>query len=179
MEKLVVRECREEDASALLQMYIDNKEYFGKWAPIKHDVSYYCLEGQLERIRSTHKQIENDEYYFFGIFLEKSNTPIGNINFVFVQRGALQSAMIGYDLSEKYTGKGYATKAVLLSLEIAFKTLHFHRITAGVEPENIGSIRVLEKAGFTREGYSRKVLRVDDQWRDIINMAILEENMWR
>ena len=74
--------------------------------------------------------------------------------------------MIGYGLSSKYTGKGYATKAVLLSLEIAFNALHFHRIIAGVEPENIGSIRVLEKAGFTREGYSRKILRIDEQWRE-------------
>ena len=174
MENLVVRECREEDAPALLEMYIDNKDYFGKWAPVKPDASYYSLEGQLEKIRIIHKQIENDKYYFFGIFLEESNIPIGNINFAFVQRGPLQSSMIGYDISEKYTGKGYATKAVLLSLEIAFKTLHFHRITAGVEPENLASMRVLEKAGFTREGYSPKSLRVDEQWHDIINMAILE-----
>jgi len=177
VENLVVRECRKEDAPALLQMNIDNKEYFNKWAPIKPDISYYSLEGQLEKIMKVQKQIKNDEYYFFGIFLESNNTPIGNINFAFVERGPHQSAMIGYDLSEKYTGKGYATKAVLLSLEIAFKTLHFHRIIAGVEPENIGSIRVLEKAGFTREGYSRKILRVDEQWRDNINMAILEEDM--
>lgn len=178
MEKLVVRECIEEDAPALLQMNIDNKDYFEKWSPIKPDASFYTLEGQLERIRTVRKRIEKDEYYFFGIFLEESNTPIGNINFAFVTRGPLQSAMIGYDLSEKYTGKGYATKAVLLALEIAFKNLHFHRIIAGAEPENIGSIRVLEKAGFTREGYSRKILKVDDQWKDNINMAILDEDMY-
>jgi len=174
VEKLVVRECTEQDAPALLQMNIDNKEYFEKWAPNKNEDSYYSLKGQLDAIRSIHKRIENDEYYFFGIFLEKSNIPVGHLNLAFVQRGPLQSAIIGYDISEKYTGKGYATKAVLLSLEIAFKMLHFHRITAGVEPENLGSIRVLEKAGFTREGYSVKTLRVAGQWRDIINMAILE-----
>lgn len=177
MEKLVVRECSKEDAPALLQMYIDNKEYFNKWAPIKPDISFYSLEGQLERIMKVQKQIENDEYYLFVIFLETTNTPIGTINFAFVERGPLNSAMIGYTLSEKYTGKGYATKSVLLSLEIAFKTLNFHRISAGVEPENVGSIRVLEKAGFTREGYSRKILRRDEKWRDNINMAILEEDM--
>jgi len=158
-------------------MYIDNKEYFGKWSPNKPDVSFYSLEGQLDKLRSIYKKIENDESYFYGIFLEESNTLIGNISFAFVARGALQSAMIGYELSEKYTGKGYATKAVLLSLDIAFKTLGLHRISAGAEPENKGSIRVLEKAGFTREGYSRKILRVDDQWRDTINMAILDEDM--
>ncbi|WP_298847053.1 GNAT family N-acetyltransferase [Clostridium sp.] len=177
MENLVVRELIDEDALALLKMNIDNKEYFEKWAPIKLADSYYSLDGQLESIRSAHKKIENDESYSYGIFLEKSNIPIGYLAFAFVQRGALQSAMIGYNISEKYTGKGYATKAVLLSLEIAFKTLHLHRITAGVEPENIGSLRVLEKAGFSREGYSPKVLKVNEQWRDIINMAVLEEDM--
>jgi len=177
VENLVVRECTQEDAPALLQMYIDNKEYFGKWAPIKPAVSFYTLEGQLEKLKTNRTSIENDESYSYGIFLEESNTPIGDISFAFVTRGALQSAMIGYDLSQKYTGKGYATKAVLLSLEIAFKTLGLHRVSAGAEPENIGSLRVLEKAGFKREGYSRKILRVDDQWRDTVNMAILEEDM--
>jgi ribosomal-protein-alanine N-acetyltransferase len=121
--------------------------------------------------------MNKDEYYFYGIFLAESNTLIGNINFAFVERGPLQSAMIGYDIAEKYAGKGYATKAVLLSLKIAFKELNFHRIIAGAEPENLASIRVLEKAGFTREGYSRKILKIRNQWKDNVNMAILEEDM--
>lgn len=178
MEKLVVRECIKEDAPMLLQMYIDNKEYFGKWAPVKPDSSFYSIEGQLERIVDVDNKMQNDEYYFYGIFIEESNTPIGNINFAFVERGPLQSAMIGYDLSQKFTGKGYATKAVLLSLDIAFKTLGLHRVSAGAEPENIGSIRVLEKSGFTREGYSRKILKVNGKWHDTINMAILDEDFF-
>lgn len=176
MEKLILRECIKEDAPALLHMYVENKEYFNKWAPNKPTSSFYSLEGQLDKLRTIRKSIENDESYFYGIFLEDSNTPIGTICFAFVERGPLQSAMIGYDLSEKYTGKGYATKAVLLSLDIAFTTLGLHRISAGAEPENIGSIRVLEKAGFTREGYSRRILKVDGRWRDTINMAILDED---
>ena len=95
MENLVVRELIDEDALALLKMNIDNKEYFEKWAPIKLADSYYSLDGQLESIRSAHKKIENDESYSYGIFLEKSNIPIGYLAFAFVQRGALQSAMIG------------------------------------------------------------------------------------
>lgn len=178
LENLVVREYTEEDAPALLQMNIDNKDYFEKWAPNKPDVSFYTLEGQLDMIRNSHKRMEKDEYYVYGIFLEESNTSIGNINFAFVERGPLQSAMIGYELAEKYTGKGYATKAVILALEIAFKTLNFHRIIAGAEPENLASIKVLEKAGFKKEGYSRKILKVNGTWRDNVNMAILEEDMY-
>jgi len=177
VENLVVKEFTQEDAPALLQMYIDNKEYFGKWAPIKPDVSFYTLEGQLDKLKTIRTSAENDESYSYGIFLKESNTLIGDINFAFVTRGALQSAMIGYGLSEKYAGNGYATKAVLLSLELAFKTLCFHRVSAGAEPENKGSLRVLEKAGFKREGYSPKILKVDGQWRDTVNMAILEDYM--
>jgi [ribosomal protein S5]-alanine N-acetyltransferase len=178
VDKLVVRECTLEDCQMLLQMNLDNKEYFEKWMPVKPDVSYYSLQGQLEKIKSIQQKSENDESYSYGIFLEDNNTLIGNVSFAFVHRGPHQSCMIGYQLAEKYTGKGYATKAIGLSLEIVFKKLNFHRIIAEVHPDNIGSIRVLEKAGFTREGYARKNLKIDGEWLDHICMAILSEDKY-
>ena len=127
-------------------------------------------------IKNLQEKSKNDKSYCFGVFLEDTNTLIGNISFTFVERGPLQSTMIGYEFAQKYTGQGYASKAVRLAVAIAFNKLHFHRITAGAEPENIASIRVLEKAGFTREGYSPKSLRVQGKWKDLVNMAILNEN---
>ena len=178
MEKIILQELGVDDAQALLQINIDNKEYFENWMPLKPDASYYSLQGQLDKIESIYQKSKNDECYSFGIFLEESKTLIGNVSFYFVQRGPHQSCMVGYQIAEKYTGKGYATKAVSLSLEIAFKKLHFHRVRAEAQPENKGSIRVLEKAGLTREGYARKNLKVNDEWRDNICMAILSEDKY-
>lgn len=49
------------------------------------------------------------------------------------------------------------TEAVRLVVGYAFHELKLHRIEAGVMPRNLGSMRVLEKAGFHKEGIARKM----------------------
>jgi RimJ/RimL family protein N-acetyltransferase len=77
-------------------------------------------------------------------------------------------AMIGYGLIPAWRGRGYATRAVRLVADWAFKHARIARLIAGTAPENVGSQRVLERAGFVREGYLRSRLigpdstRIDD-----------------
>lgn len=61
------------------------------------------------------------------------------------------TAEIGYWIGEPYWGQGIATKAVLLSTNYAFEKLALYRLYAGVFEYNKVSMRVLEKAGFTKE----------------------------
>lgn len=174
MGDIVLRELTLEDAEALLFMNTENREYFERWKPIKPNEAYYTLEGHKKRITRLLEERNNDKNYCYGVFLE-GKILMGTIDFAFVVRGPLQSSMIGYEFSQKYTGQGYATKAVTLALNIAFNELSFHRIYAGAEPENLASIRVLEKAGFTKEGYSPKSLNVHGVWKDQVCMAIVNE----
>jgi RimJ/RimL family protein N-acetyltransferase len=77
-------------------------------------------------------------------------------------------AMIGYGLARDWRGRGYATRAVRLLACWAFEQTAIARLIAGTAPENVGSQRVLERAGFVREGYLRSRLpgvggtRIDD-----------------
>lgn len=57
---------------------------------------------------------------------------------------------VGYLLRKESWGKGIATMAAKKSLEYAFSTTKLDRIVGLVHPENIGSIRVLEKIGMRR-----------------------------
>ncbi len=82
-----------------------------------------------------------------------------------------QQAMIGYSLDPRWRGRGYTTRAVNLVAEWAFANVGIVRLIAGTAPDNIASQRVLERAGFEREGYHRARLpgpngtRIDDiQW---------------
>jgi RimJ/RimL family protein N-acetyltransferase len=76
--------------------------------------------------------------------------------------------MIGYDLLPAFRGKGFATRAVRLLAGWAFGTAGLARLVAGTAPDNLASQAVLERAGFTREGYQRSRLpgphgtRIDD-----------------
>jgi len=60
-------------------------------------------------------------------------------------------AQIGYVLARDAWGRGYATEALLASIEAA-RAAGVRRLEAGVHVEHQASCRVLEKAGFVREG---------------------------
>lgn len=55
---------------------------------------------------------------------------------------------LGYRFMKKAWGKGYATEAAFASLEYGFRRLGIPRIVGRAMPQNIGSIRVLEKCGM-------------------------------
>jgi RimJ/RimL family protein N-acetyltransferase len=59
-------------------------------------------------------------------------------------------AQIGYILARDVWGRGYATEALLASVEAA-RAAGVRRLEAGVHVDHQPSCRVLEKAGFVRE----------------------------
>lgn len=83
---------------------------------------------------------------------------------------------VWYKFHKDYWGKGYATEALCSILKFGFQELRLHRIEAGCAVENIGSIKVLEKAGMQKEGRKRKVLPLKAGWSDNYEFAILEED---
>jgi len=69
-----------------------------------------------------------------------------------------KSAEIGYWVGEPFWRKGVGTKAVQLIVEYAFGELKLIRLYAGAFQYNIGSMKVLEKNGFKKEGVSKKAV---------------------
>jgi ribosomal-protein-alanine N-acetyltransferase len=60
---------------------------------------------------------------------------------------------LGYRFSKKFWGKGYATESSEVCLMYGFETLNLKRILAKAMPDNIGSIKVIQKLGMTFRGY--------------------------
>jgi ribosomal-protein-alanine N-acetyltransferase len=65
------------------------------------------------------------------------------------------------------------SEAVRLVARHAFGTLGLHRLEAACLPENAASMRLLEKAGFTREGLARGYLCIAGVWRDHVSWGLL------
>jgi RimJ/RimL family protein N-acetyltransferase len=86
-----------------------------------------------------------------------TGTPAGEIG-LFYQEPQTGQAMLGYSMLPAWRGRGYATRAVALVALWAFAETGIARLVAGTLPDNIGSQRVLQKAGFRREGYLRSRL---------------------
>ena len=112
----------------------------------------------------------------FLICCQENKAIAGMINLSQIFRGGFQNAYLGYGLGAKFTGKGLMTEAVELILRFAFKDLKLHRIEANVQPDNKASIAVLQRTGFTKEGFSRKYLKIGGLWRDHERWAIIAED---
>jgi len=83
-----------------------------------------------------------------------------------------KNAELGYWLAEPYWGKGIITNAIIQMVEYGFKTWDINRIFARPFGPNIGSQKVLEKAGFTLEGKFEKTLFKNNEFVDEMVYAI-------
>ncbi len=98
------------------------------------------------------KAIKDSDTYLFAIIDSKTGEHIGNIKLGPVNLHH-QCAEIGFFIGEKsFWGKGYASEAIRLIEQFAFNDLKLHKLTAGAYANNIGSVKLLEKCGFKKEG---------------------------
>lgn len=104
--------------------------------------------------------------------------PAGVFNFSEIAHGAFQSAYLGYYALEPYAGQGYMAEGLALAIEVAFRKLRLHRIEVNVQPANARSTALVRGASFTREGFSRRYMKIAGRWRDHERWAMLVED-WR
>ncbi len=83
-----------------------------------------------------------------------------------------KNAEMGYWLAETYWGKGIITKAITQMIDYGFGNFDINRIYARPFGTNIGSQKVLEKAGFVLEGRFEKTLFKNGEYLDELVYAI-------
>jgi ribosomal-protein-alanine N-acetyltransferase len=103
---------------------------------------------------------------------------LGFFNLSQIVRRALQSAYLGYAVGKPYSNQGYMREGLELVLRRAFAELRLHRIEANIQPGNNASIALAQGAGFRREGFSPRYLKIGGRWRDHERWAILADD-WR
>jgi len=153
-----------EDAS-LLQEWWNNPDFSGVYNPLDAQQSKTDVEKELEKL--------GPEKAWF-LILKKDGTRIG-----FLTMGkAFFGWRIGYVLVPAERGKGYCTEAVQLAVDYLFMSKDIVRVQAGAFPDNMASQRVLEKAGFQREGRIRKGMFAWGNWEDVCLYGLLREE-WK
>jgi ribosomal-protein-alanine N-acetyltransferase len=103
---------------------------------------------------------------------------IGYFDLSQIIRGPLQNAFLGYGGVAAHAGQGYMAEGLELVLRRAFTALKLHRIEANVQPGNAPSLALVRRAGFVREGFSERYLKVGGRWCDHERWAIRTEQ-WR
>lgn len=118
-------------------------------------------------------QLEHPASYLFAICAADGGAHVGNVKVgpVNPHHGF---ADVSYFLGERSAwGKGIGTEAVRLATRFGFERLGLHRLQAGLYAGNVGSRRVLEKAGYVLEASLRKQLRSDAGWEDHLYFGAL------
>jgi ribosomal-protein-alanine N-acetyltransferase len=126
------------------------------------------FERSAWRLRINHYRRDYAQGAAMAFFMNERGHGrlVGGITLGNIRHGVSKSAQIGYWIGQPYAGQGLMTDAVKTLSRFAFGELTLHRIEAACIPENSRSIRVLEKAGFRREGLLRSYLRINGVWQD-------------
>lgn len=171
-----LRHLTVDDAPALLAFRLRNQSFLQPFEPIRTE-SYFTLEGTRVELASDEQNQMNGLCCIFGMFIQESGLLVGRIALTAISGGAFLNAYLGYAIDQAHTGRGFATIAVNHVVQHAFQQLGLHRIQAGVMPHNQASLRVLEKAGFRKEGLAKRYLCMNGQWEDHVLLAITQEDV--
>jgi RimJ/RimL family protein N-acetyltransferase len=124
------------------------------------------------------KMLENPYERKDFIIEKKDGSKIGLIFHFYVLHPAGRRLEIGYVLVPSERGKGYCTEATKIMVDYLFLSRDTMRVQAQTDTGNLASQKVLEKAGFKREGVSRKNLFTRGRWTDDHLYSILREE-WK
>jgi [ribosomal protein S5]-alanine N-acetyltransferase len=132
-------------------------------------------EAFRRRLRRSHQEIANDEAYPFLIFRD-NGVLVGGLTLGQIKRAVVQSGTLGYWIGAAHARQGLMSAAVRAIIGYGFTTLRLHRIEASCLPNNKASIRLLERMGFTKEGYARAYLRINGIWQDHLLYGLLDSD---
>ena len=154
----------EKEDLPLLTDWSNNPEYLGEhiWLP---------QQSRTEWAKRYDNLTPDTKWFFIE---KKDGTKIGTM-FHFPRGNALE---IGYALIPSERGKGYCSEAVKIIVDYLFLSKEIVRVQAITDVGNLASQKILEKAGFEREGTIRKSAFIRGEWRDGCLYSIIREK-WK
>lgn len=169
-ERLLLRRITLDDVEDIFAYgSIEEVTRYVTWDP------HRTLSDTMEFVQFILNQYEyNKQVAPWGIEYKENGRLIGTINFISWQPKH-KSAELGYVISPDYWGKGISTEATKKVIEYGFENMDLVRIQARCLVGNIGSSRVMEKAGMTFEGILRKVAFIKGEHQDLKVYSILKD----
>ena len=123
----------------------------------------------LEKIIAQGKAVQ------YVICIKENNRKIGSVylrDINLVHHKAEYGIFIGED---DVLGKGYGTEAAKLIVQYAFQSMNLHKIFLRVYADNVQAIKSYKKAGFQEEACLRNDVKIDGIYRDMLLMAVINE----
>lgn len=148
-DRLLIRSLELEDAADLVHVLGDPEV-------MRFSIKGICtLEDIRQFIERAMSSYEERGFGQWALVEKTSSRVIGYCGFGLLTIEDAQQIEIGYRLARQYWGQGFITEAACKVLAYGFGQLALETIVAIIQPENVGSVRVAEKAGFNHFKESR------------------------
>jgi len=172
-QRLILREMVLADAPALLSIHGDPElmRWFGN-DPLPDLAAAETLMNTFHGWR----QLPNPGTRWA---IEKKQTPglIGTCG-LFAWNRQWRKCIVGYELAAAAQGEGYMHEALTVVLSWGFTAMGVNRIEAQVHPDNLRSLKSLQRLNFVEEGRLRQGGYWGDQYHDLLQYSLLEAD-WR
>lgn len=169
--RLVLRQLELRDVSALFGVFSD-----GRVTRYTSHPPFAAIQDAEELLTRIDCGRLGDVFYEWGIADRKTDVVVGTVTLFHWER-AHHRADLGYAVAADLWNRGFGTEAVGRAIEYAFLELDLHRLEADVDPRNVGSLRLLEKLGFVREGFRPHTYLVDGEWQDSVLLGLLRPDV--
>jgi RimJ/RimL family protein N-acetyltransferase len=167
--RLLLRSFEREDVPAIVRL-AGAKEIAATTLNIPHP---YAEDDALSFLAKASEDFRAGRAVSFAISISPRRELCGAVGLNIASTHC--HAELGYWIGVPFWGKGYATEAASAVVAFGFNTLRLHRIYAHHFSGNTASQRVLEKIGLHHEGRFRQHIQKWDQFIDIENYGMLEE----
>jgi [ribosomal protein S5]-alanine N-acetyltransferase len=177
-ERLVLRPPRTADVPEMRRAMRRNAVHLQPWsvAPASGEDAASLTSVSRAVLRHRREWKQGQAYVLLITPREDERTVIGRVALGGVLRGAFQNGYLGYWIDVDHQGRGLMTEAVRAATGFALATAALHRVQAAVMPRNTASQRVLEKAGYRREGLAVRYLCIAGTWEDHLIFATTAED---
>jgi len=175
--RVYLRAPRHDDRAPFLAAARASRNLHAGW--VRAPATPASFRNYVERFTATAtRDPQRATHAGFVVLRAADDALVGVFNFSEIVRGSFQSAYLGYYAFAPLAGEGYMAEGLTLALRAAFGTLRLHRVEVNVQPDNRRSLDFVRGAGFVREGYSRRYVKIAGRWRDHLRFALLAED-WR
>ncbi len=173
-ERLLLRPLDETFCEPVCEYLSRNRSHFERAGPLVNE-EFFTPGFQRRRLALELEKSRLDQHLRLYVFRrdDAEERIIGDIGFSHIIFGALRSCFMGYKIDRDHVRRGYATEAVGCAVDYVFAYFGLHRIEANIMPSNVASLALIERLGFSREGYSPSYLRINGQWEDHVRYALL------
>ena len=139
------------------------------------------VRTHIDKVKDARRLENDDDFVELGIVLPAHDGDrdrvIGCIYFP-LKSVENSTAEIGWALTAKYQGRGYAFEAARAVMAIAFDVMGLHRLTAELDPRNSASVTLCGRLGMRLEAHHVEDLFFKGAWADTGVYAILDRE-WR